>query len=134
MGQTMEVGNKNNEISVGMGTAYELNQQLMVKHPPLSADKIEQAKKDLALYFEGCGSTYFMMLCRERNDYTIFRLESDDKYEKAAEEVYLCLDERGEILSVNKTEDDYAYELWIRRSGLVYMFMLFPYDSAVITC
>ena len=42
-----------------------------------------------------------------------------------------CLTDRGELLAVEK-QDNGAYECWIRRSGLVYMYYLFPYDNAVI--
>lgn len=70
-----------------------------------------------------------MLLNKERSDYTIFVYE--EKAKELAEEVVGCLTDRGALLTIEK-QDSGAFECWIRRSGLVYMYCFFPYDGAVI--
>jgi hypothetical protein len=72
-----------------------------------------------------------MLLCRERNDYTIFRLEdSISDFESALIE---CLNNRGKVLDITKQEDG-NYEIWIRDNvtddNVVYY--LFNYNNAII--
>ena len=74
---------------------------------------------------------YWMLLCRERNDYTVFRLkESKEEFFSALKE---CLTNRGKVLDITKQEDG-NYEIWIRDfdtdENVVYY--LFNYTNAVI--
>lgn len=75
--------------------------------------------------------SYWMLLCRERNDYTVFRLEdSISDFESALKE---CLNNRGKVLDITKQLDN-NYEIWIRDfdtdENVVYY--LFDYNNAII--
>ena len=75
--------------------------------------------------------SYWMLLCRERNDYTVFRLEIDlGDFESAFVE---CLANRGKVLDITKQKDG-NYEIWIRdvdtNENFVYYF--FNYTNAVV--
>lgn len=70
-----------------------------------------------------------MLLNKERSDYTIFVYEEEAI--ELAEEIIGCLTDRGTLLTIEQ-QDYGAFECWIRRSGLVYMYCFFPYDGAVI--
>lgn len=75
--------------------------------------------------------TYWMLLCRERNDYTVFRIESDKEELKSA--LVECVSNRGMVLDISKQEDG-AYEIWIRdidtKDNVVYY--LFDYNGGII--
>ena len=116
-------------MNIPMGTLYELNQQALKNVPTINTQEITKAITELADYIKNSGNKYFMLLNKERSDYTIFIYE--EKAKELAEEMIGCLTDRGELLAVEK-QDNSAYECWIRRSGLVYMYYLFPYDNAVI--
>ena len=116
-------------MNIPMGTLYELNQQALKNIPAINTQEITKAITELADYIKNSGNKYFMLLNKERSDYTIFIYE--EKAKELAEEMIGCLTDRGELLVVEK-QDNSAYECWIRRSGLVYMYYLFPYDNAVI--
>ena len=116
-------------MNVPIGTLYELNQQALKNVPAVNAQEITKAIMELTDYIKNSGNKYFMLLNKERSDYTIFIYE--EKSKELAEEMIGCLTDRGELLAVEK-QDNGAYECWIRRSGLVYMYYLFPYDNAVI--
>lgn len=116
-------------MDVSMGTLYELNQQMLKNAPAASATDIHNAKIELTDYIKSSGTKYFMLLNKERSDYTIFIYE--EKANELAEEVVGCLTDRGALLAIEQ-QDNGAFECWIRRSGLVYMYCFFPYDGAVI--
>lgn len=116
-------------MDVSMGTLYELNQQILKNAPAASVAEIYNYMAELTNYIKSSGTKYFMLLNKERSDYTIFIYE--EKANELAEEVVGCLTDRGALLAIEQ-QDNGAFECWIRRSGLVYMYCFFPYDGAVI--
>ena len=117
------------DVSISMGTLYELNQQVLKNAPAASVAEIYNYMTELTNYIKDSGNKYFMLLNKERSDYTIFIYE--EKANELAEEVVGCLTDRGALLAIEQ-QDNGAFECWIRKSGLVYMYCFFPYDSAVI--
>lgn len=122
---------------VPIGNLYEMNKSVMNKAAALKTDEIEDKKNSLINFFIKNGCRYYMLLCNERKDYTVFHIQQKITAESeitAASEVIECLKNRGEILAIDYMEETGAYECWIRRSGMSYMYALFPYDAAVIEC
>lgn len=126
--------NRNTEVQ--LGNLYDMNKQIM--------DQIAEPIHELALppyqlkienWFNWKVDSYAMLLCHERRDYTVFHL-----YEKAnpnppslaARELINCLLDRGDILSIEQTEDEQAWEIWLRIDKKSCCYYLFPYDSGVI--
>ena len=122
---------------VPIGNLYEMNKSVMNKAAALKSDEIENRKDSLISFFIKNDCNYYMLLCNERKDYTVFHIYQKITVESeltAASEVIECLKNRGEILAIDYMEETGAYECWIRRSGMSYMYALFPYDAAVIEC
>ena len=74
---------------------------------------------------------YWMLLCRERNDYTIFCIEHD--VNELASAITECLTNRGHVLDITR-QNDGNYEIWIRdfdtNENVVYY--LFDYNNAIV--
>ena len=75
--------------------------------------------------------SYWMLLCRERNDYTIIRACWDfDELHKAVIE---CLQNRGFVIDISEQKDG-NFEIWLRdfdtSENVVYYF--FDYNQAII--
>ena len=122
---------------VSMGNIYELNQSALSGFPPLNADDIRKGKKKLEKYFASSKAEYYMLLCRELYDYTLYTIDRKHyNKQKAASEVMLTLQERGQIVEISQTEDKMAYELWViyNEDKTAHVYYLFPYDNAVIHC
>lgn len=117
---------------VEMGNLYDMNKEIMKSQKPLSKTKLREAKDKLKLFF--LTDKYFMLLCHERRDYTIFNISKEDSSVEESAKILVdeCLINRGEILSIEKTEDDLAYEIWIRNEEDVFCYYLFPYTQGVI--
>lgn len=118
---------------VSLGSMYDLNKNLMQQEKALSPVKITNKIKELIPYFSK--GKYFMLLCHERRDYTIFQVKNDTYQSPilAAKELKDCLKNRGEILAIDPAEGG-AYEIWIRNLEGCFAYYLFPYDEAVIIC
>ena len=127
----------NNKYDVDLGTTlYDANKQLVKQtEKPLTHPELTTKQFLLEDFFEKI-SKFAMMLCHEQRDYTVFEL---DKFSltapnTAAREVIGCCINRGSILSIEKTDDDIAIEIWISIDDEPYCYYLFPYDEAVIYC
>ena len=138
---------KNKTTQVAMGTLYEMNQNIIEKNIPTLTEEELQNKKNLIVDFvNNCGNAYYMLLCNDRKDYTIFHRqydsirdiyldnagEMDDTLERIL--VDECLPNRGQTKSIELTENKDAIEIWLSIDGQSYCYYFFPYDSAIIEC
>ena len=118
------------------GTLYDANKQLVLKtEHPLSHLELSKKQELLEDFFADKVIEFAMMLCHERRDYTVFQVGTGSTAEfNAAAEVVLCCINRGEIYSMDPTEDGQAYEIWLKIDDEAFCYYLFPYDKAVIKC
>ena len=112
---------------------YELNQQLMGKEKILTSKELKQEiSKKLKDYFT---EKYYMLLCHEERDYTIFNLFNVNENalfrHNVLEDLYECLINRGQVQSLDKLEDG-AIEIWIKKEDTSYAYYLFPCSPCVI--
>lgn len=123
---------------------YEMNKQLSANESKLSAAARKQAQENVRLWFRDKIKQYAMLLCHDRRDYTLFRVV--DSPAEAAAALFDCIDNRGELISIEKDSND-ALEIWIRikvyekdeEENMVenqedYCYYLFNYDFGVIEC
>ena len=119
-------------------TLYDFNKENMAQINPYTKQDLEKLCDQVAEHIWGdCfdknpgDKTYWMLLCRERNDYTVFCIK--DSMVELADAIKDCLVNRGQVLDITKQEDG-NYEIWIRdyltRENVVYY--LFDYNSAII--
>jgi hypothetical protein len=117
---------------VSMGTLYEFNKSAMSKDKKMSSFKLTETLNKMIPFFSE--HTYFMLLCHEQRDYTVFRLSSTEKEKNAIQDLKKCLINRGDILYIEKENINNAYEIWMRIEDNIYVYYLFPYDEAIIEC
>lgn len=122
---------------ISVGTLYELNQQLMMKEKEMTKEQIDEAFEKINMFFQSNG-TYFMLLCHEKRDYTLFRRNGHinlmTENFTAERELRVCLNNRGKIISIDELQDG-NFEIWIKvYNDNAYCYYLFPYDEGVIEC
>ena len=138
--------NTNRQVSLGT-SLYDMNKSLIEKQIPDLTDEEMQNKKTLIIDFiNDTGNQYYMLLCNDRKDYTIFRreinenddfldnIEAPDRDRLWNVLVDECLPNRGRTKSIELTENQDAVEIWISIEGESYCYMFFPYDTAIIEC
>ena len=128
---------------------YEINKQLSANQSKLGAAARKKAQEDVRLWFRDQIDEYAMLLCHEQRDYTIFHVVASPA--DAAAALFDCIDNRGELISIDPVDNNMAWEIWIRmesnnygidtETGKIeeshcedYCYYLFCYDSAVINC
>lgn len=117
---------------VRLGTLYDINKNLMKEEKKLSCPALTNKLKYVTKFFEN-NKMYFMLLCNEARDYTIFKINNRTSAKKATEELKECLLNRGEVLDISKVDGTQeAFEIWIRMNNDAYCYYLFPYDEAII--
>ena len=124
------------------GNLYEMNKKLVIKYEKRLRGKAlyNQINKELRPYLLDNISKhkYFMLLCHEKRDYTVFNLLSDrtsqELLDKVIEKLKLCLHNRGAIYGIDRTEDGVGVEIWLKYDGdeNVVCYYFFPYTEAVI--
>lgn len=139
---------KNNTHNIELGTLYDMNKNIVEKSVEALSEKEMQNKKNLIIDFiNQSNNEYFMLLCNENKDYTVFHRNkktdngefldlcegySGDRLEKVL--IDECLPNRGRTKSIEIAQDNGAVEIWISIEGESYCYYLFPYDTAIIEC
>lgn len=113
-------------------SVYDLNKQAMSSIKPMDKIAINTAcyaaaKNIWDRYAEG--THFWMLLCREAYDFTIFQLKNDSA--EFAKAIIECLENRGKVLSIEE-QNDGNYEIWLRIGKENFVYYLFEYDNAVI--
>jgi len=124
---------------VSLGNLYDINKQLMEKEPKISDAQLELSREHLRTWFlNHFEQKYFMLLCHEQRDFTLFNLNKTNSdmtppltVYNAANDVIECMIHRGEILAI-EDQTDGSWELWIRNPEGCFAYYLFPYGEAVI--
>ena len=119
---------------ISFGNLYDANKQLSHSEP-LMVEPIKLKKwTELKEYIFEKPYAYYMLLCHERRDYTIFHLVNDDKISANVlpVELFACLRNRGGLVSMDLVNGGTAWEIWLRIDDEDFMYALFPYDEGVI--
>lgn len=121
----------NKKVSLSAGNLYDINKNLMKDNvSPLTEEEIAD-KRQLILNF--LTEMYYMLLCNDRKDYTVFRI-NNSKEECVKILIDECLKNRGEILSIEPTENKDAFEIWMKIENEAFCYYFFPYSQAIIEC
>lgn len=117
------------EIDSGL-TLYDMNKQAYSQEKSLDPIALNVAVTKMINDIITKKKPYWMLLCRERNDYTVFIPLTK---EGTIKEIIPTLTNRGEVLDIQKQEDG-NYEIWIRdidtKENFAYYF--FDYSFGVI--
>lgn len=128
------------QVEINAGTLYSFNKQLMDKEPAIGSKELDMAKEHLRTWFtHNFKQKYFMLLCAELRDYTIFNLDATNSWKmakpetimRATDDIIECMTNRGQLLIIDD-HDGNSWELWIRTPEGCYAYYLFPYGEAVL--
>ena len=120
---------------IAMGTLYDLNKSIVEKNIDALSEEDMQNKKNLIIKFlEDTDNIYYMLLCNDRKDYTVFHHLNTNI--ECLQDILIdeCLPNRGKTKSIELTKNNDAIEIWISIDGDSYCYYFFPYDEAIIEC
>ncbi len=119
---------------------YELNKTLYRSLPEITFNKLQEQKKKIADWVYESDNKYYMLLCRERNDFTVFFVHipsfANDNLVPIEKEVVDIVCSRGQIKAIEIEENfpERWVQFWVEDNKEIYMYAFFPYDSGVIEC
>lgn len=119
---------------VGLGTLYDMNKAIIEQQGKMSKTAFNDKLNGLVTdFFKVTDNTYYMMLCNEQRDYTVFRISEFEHIPNAVQELKECIENRGAVMSIEKDKNG-AIEIWIKDMSdeQNYCYYLFPYDTAII--
>ena len=131
------------EREVVMGTLYDMNKAMVKQAEIRLSEGVLNSKKEIIKNFiNKTNNNYYMLLCNERKDYTVFDFKKDrDNYDwdepipMSCAKCLIddCLIPRGEIRGIDLTKDKLAIEIWMIIDDEAYVYYFFPYDNGIIT-
>ena len=134
---------KQKDAQIAVGTLYDVNKNLVKqKELKLSEAALKSKKLIVRDFIYKQNNNYYMLLCNERKDYTVFDFKRDrDNYDwdtLICEDcakclIDECLTNRGEIRGIDLTKDKDAIEIWMIIDNEAYVYYFFPYDNGVIS-
>lgn len=117
---------------LNLGTLYDFNKEAMKNEKPLDLIQFNVQTKEVCVEMQEREAQYWMLLCHERRDYTVFNIIACSDVKDIEVELRPTLLNRGTIISIEKQPDE-VWEIWIRdEDGDNFVYYLFPYDIGVI--
>lgn len=123
---------------ITLGNLYQANCSIMKTIKPVPEKRMKLDLAGIGAWMSSFPETrYFMLMCKERSDFTLIHL-NDFNYLKAVDEIQEILEERGTLLAVDYIHGENHYECWVRQEGEtpeqseVFMFMLFDADWMIV--
>ncbi len=128
------------EKQVVMGSLYDMNKTIVKDMPALAEGVINSKKEIIKNFITDTNNFYYMLLCNERKDYTLFdfhlaggNVKNNGTQIRCANcLVDECLTNRGKICAIDLTKNKDAIEIWLVVDGEAFVYYFFPYDAGVI--
>lgn len=110
---------------------YEFNKAQMAQINPVDPIWFNKHCKEVAEDIWNRKQKYWMLLCRERNDYTLFVINNN--VNEFADAINECLRNRGQVIDFTKQPDD-NFEIWIRDFDTEenFAYYLFDYSNGIV--
>lgn len=126
-----ENNNETKEIEL-FGNLYDINKNIVAQNEIKLSEGILNSKKEVIKNFiNKTNNNYYMLLCNERKDYTVFH-NNNLSMETAKILVDECLMNRGEIRGIDITKNKDAIEIWLMIENEAFVYYFFPYDMGII--
>ena len=124
------------DVDMGL-SVYDFNKNIMKQLPVFEEDACDKLAETFAEYLENTpAEQYLMMLCREKNDYTLFNFYDQWQPYDFAQDIFECFESRGVgIVNVEIIDNGMAMEIWVKRPNQMEdadLYYIFPADQMVI--
>lgn len=122
----------NSEVKM---TAYDINKQVISQLSDLINEEIENGKNKIRICAETQNNTFYMLLCRDLNYYTVLMHDPENAAPNDTIEnvVIECAQSLGVIKSIEQIEAG-VIEIWVTNKEDTYVMYFFGYDKGVEKC
>lgn len=121
------------DVDMGLNV-YEFNKNIMKQLPVI--EDLDPVAETIWNYWENAPfDSYLMMLCREKNDYTLFNFNGNNAG-NFVNDIFECFQNRDfGIVNIEIVNGGAAMEIWVKIPGQMEdadLYYIFPADQMVI--
>lgn len=120
------------DSKLSLMSLYDMSKQIVAQLPVRATTAELEPCKKIIRKFKHLG--YYMLLCREENDYTVVRVRKAKSQDKFEDLIIELLQSRGDIKDIDYDTDKQSLECWVQKDDKIMMYKLFPYNWGVIEC
>lgn len=125
-----------------IGTQYDIAKRALESgaiKPVTKPQSIREFANVGAWFATDMDFKYFMLLCREAYDFTVFNMVTTNHH-KAQQELQEVLESRGQVVFIEYNHDSECYEFWVKCNDTLkavthesyVMYRLFPCNEWVV--
>lgn len=114
-------------------TQYEMNKMIIGQLNCLTPEEKSKKYELINDWQKKNKATYYAMIGKENNYYTIFKTGAIHELSNLGEGVLQCLESVGDTYSIEETTAGDAIEIWVKYEDEPIVIYLFPYDKGVVT-
>ena len=105
------------DSKLSLMSLYDMSKQIVAQLPVrATAAELEPCKK-IIRKFKHLG--YYMLLCREENDYTVVRVRKAKSQDKFEDLIIELLQSRGDIKDIDYDTDKQSLECWVQKDDKI---------------
>ena len=117
---------------------YDLNKSVIKQLPDYTKEQLTEAAKTIDAFINDNtpSSTFYMLLGREINYYTVFmRCFNENSDETVGEALISCLEHfNAPVKSIESTKNGDAIEIWVMNDDEPTVMYFFTYNEGVVIC
>ena len=119
---------------VELGTAYDVQKSTVSQLYPMTKSAINDALEKVKNMVAKTKNQYYMLLCREKADYTIFNIGTHNvtAYDRLAMELKTCMKSRGKAKVIDSNDE--ITQIWLQDGDEVSLYYFFPANDNTIEC
>lgn len=112
-------------------TVYDMAKQGAAIAPELSQEAISKLIDEMSEFIDTHKDNYYMLLCNERRDYTLFDARTYPTASHLAKDIIVCMKNRGLLVEYEIQAE--GVELWSREDDDAAVYYFFPSGKMVVT-
>lgn len=117
---------ENSHLNISL---YDLNKQIIGQLPTLT--DLTEKKEIIQNYFYNTTNKFYMLYGKEISYFTVLTYTPTTNT-TFSDEVLACLENVGDIKSIDLTETKDAVEIWVMSEGEATCLYLFTYDTGIV--
>ena len=119
---------------ITLGTMYDMQKNIVVERFPMNKRSIIEALEGVKNMVAKTHNQYYMLLCREKYDFTVFNIgeHTTTAYDRLARELHTCIKNRGKAKVIDSNDE--ITQIWIQDGDEVSLYYFFPANDNTIEC
>lgn len=119
---------------ITLGTMYDMQKDAVREMYPMTKAAMNDAYNKVKDMVAKTNNKYYMLLCREKADYTLFNIGEHNAtaYDRLVMELKTCINNRGKAKIIDSNDE--ITQIWLQDGDEVSLYYFFPANDNTIEC